>query len=204
MILYKYKSLQNLWHVLDITHNQRIYCAHWKELNDPLEGKYEIYLGNQSEELKSKIESTIELQRDALRIASFSTDPTNFLMWSHYADGHKGCVIEVEIDDDDPSLQEVYYHPFSSVIQSEEETEMTMFHLFNSKNEEWKYENEYRVITEQEFFKLDKQVIRVLLGPLVDKSQETLIRKTLPSSIDLIRTELNKSQGALEIICPKK
>ena len=204
MILYKYKSLQNLWHVLDITHNQRIYCAHWKELNDPLEGKYEIYLGNQSEELKSKIESTIELQRDALRIASFSTDPTNFLMWSHYADGHKGCVIEVEIDDDDPSLQEVYYHPFSSVIQSEEETEMTMFHLFNSKNEEWKYENEYRVITEQEFFKLDKQVIRVLLGPLVDKSQETLIRKTLPSSIDLNRTELNKSQGVLEIICPKK
>ena len=204
MILYKYRSLANLWHVLDIVLNRRVYCAHWKELNDPLEGKYEIYLGEKSERLKSKIQSKVELQRDALRIASFSTDPTNFLMWSHYADGHKGCVIEVEIDDDDPSLQEVYYSPFSSVILGEEETEMTMFHLFNSKNEEWGYEDEYRIITKETFFWLDKPVKRILLGPLIIELQESILRKSLPSSVELVKIELDKTQGRLEIVSPNK
>jgi hypothetical protein len=203
MILYKYKSLINLWHILDIAINQRVYCAHWKELNDPLEGKYEIFLGEKSEELKSTIESKVETQRDALRIASFSTDPTNFLLWSHYADGHKGCAIELEIDDDDHRLQKVYYSPFSIVIQSQAETEMNMFHLFNSKNEEWEYESEYRIITKETFYVLDQSISRILLGPLVDESKESLLRRALPS-IEIIKTKLDKIQGILEIVSPNK
>ena len=97
MILYKYKSLENLWHILDIVVNTRLYCSSWKELNDPLEGRYEIYLGKKSKKLQSIMEVKIEKARDNLKIASLSKDVTNFLMWSHYANGHKGVAIEVDI-----------------------------------------------------------------------------------------------------------
>jgi hypothetical protein len=33
------------------------------------------------------------------RILSFSKDPFNYLMWSHYSDSHKGIVIEVDFPD---------------------------------------------------------------------------------------------------------
>jgi len=49
MKIYKYKSLSNLWHVMDVLVHNRLYCAHWSELNDPLEGRYEIYLGTKNE-----------------------------------------------------------------------------------------------------------------------------------------------------------
>ena len=46
--------------------------------------------------------SRIEQARDGFRIASLSATPTNFLLWSHYADGHKGVAIEVDIPDGHP------------------------------------------------------------------------------------------------------
>ena len=40
MILYKYRSLENLEHVLDIILNQRLYCSTYPELNVPFEGLF--------------------------------------------------------------------------------------------------------------------------------------------------------------------
>ena len=41
MKLYKYRSLRrNLDFVLDILLNERLYCANYTALNDPLEGYY--------------------------------------------------------------------------------------------------------------------------------------------------------------------
>lgn len=202
MVLYKYKALDNLWHVLDIIINQRVYCANWWELNDPLEGKFEIYLGDKPKDLEPAIRANVEAQRDKLRVASFSSDSTNFLLWSHYANGHKGCAIEVSIDDEDTSLQEVGYHPFSSIITSLEETEMNMFHLFNSKNDEWEYESEYRLITTQEFYRLDAPVTKMLLGPMVSEDQIRILENIIPDTCDLVRTRLDETQGRLEIVEP--
>ncbi len=42
MILYKYRSLANFEHVLDIILNQRLYCSTYPELNDPFEGIYRV------------------------------------------------------------------------------------------------------------------------------------------------------------------
>lgn len=197
MKLYKYKSLQNLWHVLDIVVNRRLFCAHWSELNDPLEGRYEIYLGESSSRLAEKMVTRIEGAKDRYRVASLSADSTNFLLWSHYADGHKGVAIEVEIPDGHPDLIEVNYTPFSSVFTSSGDTKEDMRHLFNGKGEEWAYENEYRVVVESQFFLLPSPVTRILLGPRVSPDQEDILLATLPSSVEVIRTELDQNQGTL-------
>lgn len=202
MKLYKYKSLKDLWHTLDVVVNQRLYCAHWSELNDPLEGRYEIYLGESSERLQSIMTSRIEKARDAYRVASLSADPTNFLMWSHYADGHKGVVVEVNVPDDHADLIQVVYSPFSSVFTDKLQTKEDMRHLFNGKGEEWSYEQEYRIVTEGSFFALPQPVERLLLGPLVSNEHESILREVIPKRMEIVRMELDKFQGTLTVNSP--
>lgn len=204
MKLYKYKPLTNLWHTLDVIVNQRLYCAHWSELNDPLEGRYEIYLGENSAKLESIMTSRIELAKNNYRVSSLSADPTNFLMWSHYADGHKGIVIEVEVPEDHIDLIQVVYTPFSSVFTDKVQTKEDMRHLFNGKGEEWSYEQEYRLVTEERFFKLPVPVERFLLGPLVSNEQESILRRIVPEEIEIVRMELDRVQGTLKVNSPNK
>ncbi|WP_146131717.1 DUF2971 domain-containing protein [Chromobacterium amazonense] len=119
MKLYKYKSLQNLWHVLDMIVNQRVYCAHWSELNDPLEGRYEIYLGKKDVRREKLIAGGIEKAKSKLRLTSLSADPANFLLWSHYADGHNGVALEIDMPDSHKNLFKVNYTPFSYIFSDE-------------------------------------------------------------------------------------
>jgi Protein of unknown function (DUF2971) len=204
MKLYKYKSLSNLWHTLDILINNRLYCAHWSELNDPLEGRYEIYLGDKSDRIHSIMTSRIEKARDTYRVASLSADPTNFLMWSHYADGHKGIVIEVEVRESHPDLTKVLYSPFSSLFTDKLQTKEDMRHLFNSKGNEWAYEQEYRLVTENNYFALPEPVSRVLLGPMVSDEQAGILGAVAPSSVEIVRMELDRFQGTLTVVSPNK
>jgi hypothetical protein len=202
MKLYKYKSLTNLWHVLDVVLKQRLYCAHWSTLNDPLEGRYEIYLGDKSPRLQSTMANRIEQARDGFRIASLSATPTNFLLWSHYAEGHKGVAIEVDIPEDHPDLTEVVYSPFSSVFSEKEQTQEDMRHLFNGKGEEWAYEEEYRIIVDREYFDLPEKPSRLLLGPMVNKERAALLRKILDDRIEIVTMDLDQVQGTLFIVGP--
>ncbi|NMG67945.1 hypothetical protein GPA19_23670 [Azoarcus indigens] len=200
--LYKYKSLQNLWHVLDIAVNERLYCAHWAELNDPLEGRYEVYLGSPGTRIRKLMVGRIEKARNKYRIASLSADPANFLLWSHYADGCKGVAIEVEIPDQHVDLSEVIYSPFSSVFTKEIQTQEEMHHLFKGKGEEWAYEREYRLVVPRKYFQLPQPATRLLLGPLVSAEQRKLLAAVLPRHIEIFQTELDRTQGTLVVTSP--
>ncbi|HEY2344359.1 MAG TPA: DUF2971 domain-containing protein [Xanthomonadaceae bacterium] len=198
MKLYKYRSLENLWHCLDIVVNQRLHCAPWIELNDPLEGRYEVYFGNKVKDPQRLI-GKIEWKRQKFRIASLSSDPKNFLLWSHYADGHKGVVVEVDIPETHPDLFQVIYSPFASIFSEAIQLKDDMRHIFNGKTEEWEYEREYRVVTTREHFKLDTPVKKVLLGPLVPEDRRKILRAILPKSVQLVPMELDREQGTLHV-----
>lgn len=200
MKLYKYKSIENLWHVLDVVLNHRLYCAHWSELNDPLEGRYEIYLGQGEARMQELMVGRIEAAKNKYRVASLSADPANFLLWSHYADGHKGVAIEVEIPEDHKDLIAIMYTPFSSVFSHKLQTREDMRHLFNGKGEEWQYEQEFRIVVPRKYFKLPSKVSRILLGPRVRHEEEQLLRAVLPPAVQVVSMRLNKTQGTLSVI----
>ena len=195
MKLYRYISLERLWHVLDIVVNKRLYCAHWKQLNDPLEGRYEI----SNEHLRKRVGATmaerIENAKESYRIASLSADPTSYLMWSHYASGHKGAVIEVEISDSEKELFRIIYTPFQSVFTENIQAEEDMRHIFSGKTEEWKYEQEYRLITEKKYFDLEQPISRILLGPAISTDHSRILNKLFGSEIELIEMKLGESLG---------
>ena len=50
------------------------------------------------EQLKPQFEILLEKWRDSVKIACFSESQKNMLMWSHYADYHKGFVVEYDIE----------------------------------------------------------------------------------------------------------
>ncbi|ART55602.1 hypothetical protein CBP36_06450 [Acidovorax carolinensis] len=191
MKLYKYKSLQNLWHILDIVINRRLYCAHWAELNDPLEGRYEAHFSDKGALGK------IERAKNAFRVASLSASPDNFLLWSHYADGHKGVAIELDLPENHPDIVKVIYSPFSSVFSEEPQKGEDMRHIFNGKSEEWSYEQEYRIIFPRKYFRLPLKISRILVGPIVKAEQIRILRAALPLHVTLVQTELDRIQGVV-------
>jgi Protein of unknown function (DUF2971) len=197
--LYKYRSAQNLWQIVDIVINNRVYCAKWSDLNDPLEGRYEVFFNERFPESGCLVEK-IETKKNEFRIASLSADPSNFLLWSHYADGHKGVAIEVEIDSSHRDLFEVTYSPFSAVFSDKKQIgNGDLRYIFNSKSEEWAYEEEWRIITKNEFFVLPSPVKRVLLGPIFDPERRELLGKLLPPSVELIDMELDRVQCSMKM-----
>lgn len=94
---YKYRSLDDLERILDIIVNNRLYAAVYKDLNDPMEGKFnkdgldrndfsEIY----SHLKRTRICSLLKKQQEQFF-------PDDYLMWSHYANSHSGCCVELNI-----------------------------------------------------------------------------------------------------------
>jgi hypothetical protein len=92
----------------------------------------------------------IERLRNELRICSLSEINNSIMMFSHYADGHRGLCFEFRVDDSNffDALDSVKYppdfpkfHPFrddrhNQLVQAE----------FLTKSPDWSYEREWRII----------------------------------------------------------
>lgn len=85
--LYKYKSLKQFEYFMDILTQNRLYGSTFKELNDPMEGFF------QSKNFTSEEWEKIKKAKDTVRICSLSKCHDNVLMWTHYADEHRGAVL---------------------------------------------------------------------------------------------------------------
>src|ERR1051325_10389346 len=92
-VLYKYRSLQNWKFLLDIFLNKRLYAAMYKELNDPMEGRYSY----RDDILSREFKRTVANQKQEWKICSLSINFLNTLMWSYYADGHRGIAIGIKV-----------------------------------------------------------------------------------------------------------
>lgn len=75
-------------------------------------------------------------------------DPrTNLIMWSHYADSHKGFIIEFREDFiEGIDIQKVEYSDERDIITFEDIDNNNFDKLFFKKSLEWFYEQEYRAI----------------------------------------------------------
>lgn len=98
------------------------------------------------------------------RICSLCTDYTNRLMWSHYADGHKGFCIEYDFEKDTEIYESALLLPVVysrervkfpwSVVYAEDkdapairqEAAYAKLHTLLIKDDIWEYEHEWRLI----------------------------------------------------------
>lgn len=126
---------------------------HFKLPNIETNGLFNIIAN--SKELLYKFVNNINMgMNDNFGILSLTTEKDNLLMWSHYANSHKGFVVEFDSNNDFFNTQidaKFFYGKLHEVKYSEKRPsgKLADFEDITSvcliKNKEWKYENEYRM-----------------------------------------------------------
>ncbi len=130
---YKFRSLQNFKRFLDILANDRLYASVYNKLNDPMEGAYKAFPG-----LSPMEKDQIRQGKSNIRICSLTTAYKSSIMWSHYADEHRGCCIKVEVSGAEP----VNYCTELLTINDIDTAEKILMH----KSVMWQQEEEYRIL----------------------------------------------------------
>lgn len=179
MHFYKYRSLSNIRYFLDILIFKRLYLASYSELNDPMEGAFRIQNGVDVSWL-----SLLRSEKNNIHICSLSN---SILMWSHYADSHKGCCIELEVTSK-PGIKETpvqYVDKIEAVYGNNYKEEAYL--ILSRKLKCWDYEKEVRIMKEipnSNFSKYVKiKIMRIYLGCNM-VSKEVRFYKNLIHSID--------------------
>lgn len=152
-----------------------MYAAPYFDLNDPMEGHY-LY---SSGELDSDVRDLINGQKMKVRICSLSMTSDNELMWSHYAEGHRGVVIGVEIDEQKQRLVPIQYDgPMQVGLVNLNNN--TAEEILAHKLQVWGYEQEVRVFTRSKYY-VPITVKQVLLGRRMSTQNISFIKKLVAS-----------------------
>lgn len=166
MKAYKFRGAEQLPFALDILFNKRLYCAAWKNLNDPMEGMFVYSYRSSDEGDYSKTVAEIVEHKKQLKICSLSKTYDCHLLWSHYASGFSGLAIEVELPEPNRIIREVEYRgvfghvSFDGPVAPEDAAEQVL----SSKYQAWSYEQEVRVLQRGDWYQLDKPVKRIIAG----------------------------------------
>jgi len=172
-VLYKYRSLardtNDFKRFVEIILKKRLYAAKYEELNDPMEGVY--YCRQRRNEMNKLIRTKLNTGK---RICSLSKTRNNLLMWSHYADGHKGVILGVVIDQHKYDIRKIKYDgkKFASnknyVSNKAEE-------ILSHKADCWEYEKEWRVFAFNDY--IDVEIKEIILGSQMKPDDKTLVKE---------------------------
>ncbi len=208
MKLYKFRSLTRLDYVLDIVLNERLHCAHFSSLNDPMEGIYldehHVWVGDYvavSPMQYARAASELPDSIDCCRICSLSESYEDLRLWSHYADGHRGVAIEIDFTGHEASAKPVDYltelkkYAAHTVLgRPEAET------VFRQKTIHWAYEAERRILQSatQIYYPINGRITAIILGTRTARELKSLIDKAVPRHVAMIETKINEKTLKVE------
>ncbi|MDR0853778.1 MAG: DUF2971 domain-containing protein [Clostridiales Family XIII bacterium] len=229
MIYYKYRSLENFGRIVDIFLNNRLYAAGFNEQNDFREGIFTFLGFDRTKVLDELRVNDTEMSSDLLsletrekllewkcefRILSLSKTDKSQVMWSHYADNHKGIVIGVEIDTDNYRVEEIIYKEIPHLSNCITINEETALRILKHKSEEWLHEKEVRVFTKAPTKTVNVKISEVIIGCQMDLETKELLKSIIQYTDDdrdkkvIIKEdycELHKFYkcGTTESTCPR-
>ena len=190
MLLYKYRGIQSFRFLTDIVLKERLYAAPYFDLNDPMEGKY-LYSqsgGSIDEDMRRLLKG----EKEKIRICSLSRDPNNELMWAHYAEGHKGVVIGVEVNRKKYEVRPIEYDGLHRVGANNFHNGSAM-DVLSHKLDVWHYEEEERVFVRNKQH-VTVKVLQIICGSRMSTQDKgfisDLVGKINPS-IQIINTRSN-------------
>ena len=144
---YKFMSLEKLERFLDYLAHNHLYGAKPKELNDPFEGRFNL------QGLPKNTKDNIYKKLSRTRICSMFKGkknpdfPDDFLMWSHYANSHKGCCLEFTLTDQYNkgwTTKDIKYG--AQMPAPKNASDNSIYDILSHKTKDWKKENEVRAI----------------------------------------------------------
>lgn len=134
------------------------------------------------------------------KISCFSESPNSILMWSHYANQHQGFCIGYDTSEIEEEIMKkiypVFYHEtFFQLIENGDLNDK----IFNSliKFKDWKYENEWRLISDEKVLCLKPS--KIFLGVRFNDEYIDLFKDiAYEKSCKLYKMKMNYSEYALE------
>lgn len=183
---YKFRDFKNYKYLLDIFLNQRLYASSFRNLNDNFEGQFfsDAFADIKRYRLNPRKE-------DHLSICSFSENYSSHLMWSHYADGHRGIVIGFEIDESKFKIEKVNYNGLSSFQDLPHKFD-DLKKVFLNKIKDWSYEEENRIIIERQDF-ISIEIKEIIFGAETSNYDKLLITKLVEAINPKIKIDTHYS-----------
>jgi len=135
--LYKYIPI-NPHQVLSLI-IQELYFTAYHELNDPLEC---FFIHHEHE--NNLFGASLRQQHIVARVCALTYQPESKLMYSHYADSHRGLCVEYGLNFED--LSDENRMSYGNVSYSEKDQIYNLNDLYLLKNSDWRYEEEYRLV----------------------------------------------------------
>lgn len=151
-----------------------------------------------------------------LGVCSLSKIATNILMWSHYADHHKGFVVELRISTEAPYDLLVPIMPFPVEYQEDRPfidwaKKGDVVKYFLTKSSDWKYEEEERILTTSEgpgihAYSRSHFLCSVIAGAKISKADlahlESIVKsagKEIGKDIPLYKAELAQDKYRIHV-----
>ncbi|MGO2117323.1 MAG: tetratricopeptide repeat protein [Fusobacterium sp.] len=190
---YMYKSINN--NLLVSLNERKLRKGNPYLFNDPFDPYYKEPSNKKSFEL-------IKDDLKKIRISCFSENKDSLLMWAHYGEQHKGVCIEYinlreRIEKDKfTCFEKVIYEKIKTHKETEEkngllidkikidEELLTINEMCLRKHEDWKYEDEWRIINLEkentnELYFDNMEISKIFFGMKCDVSNIRLITKLL-------------------------
>jgi hypothetical protein len=219
--LYKYKPLKKFAHVADIIVNKRFYMTPYREFNDAMEGKYKIGPRYMEPLIEYKHKCTKEEVQEDLerqRVCCLCRRKDNPILWAHCADGFKGVCIEFNVVIQSGSAEHEFSCPEGVTfypVQCDGIAKMpkapyyhasTSRRILLQKMPEWSVEDEYRIISEEEYipFGDEIKITRILLGPRIEPKMKPVWKTVFERLIDSDEVKVLETMiggtGKIEVI----
>ena len=228
--LYKYRSIDN---ACDFLCNHSIYFSNYKEFNDPFESAckkkfdftYEQYVetfqrwGKDYYDAALKADEIRRGQVDSKALLKQATDiilntfsyycmtesPDNILMWSHYADSHKGVCFKFDLLQDLDMFLITVPVDYNSEYLEFDTLEGNPAPIIQRKSSEWRYEKEHRTIkvNEHGLAEIKKEaLVEIIFGCRTSKSDKARIRNLSIKNgfnVSFLEAETNPEAYKLDI-----
>lgn len=184
--------------------SQKVFFNDWEKLNDPMEGFY-IYTPEQH---KINIEQILRDEKLKYKIFCCSKEYNEILMWSHYADNHRGVCLEIEVNEELCKQNNIFhrnvvYKKDLVKISPNRNTKDQAKHILKHKISKWRYEKEVRFLIKNDTpnsYKIG-DIKAILLGSKCRKDDKNLIIKWIKNTqIELKNVEFSHTTNKIEII----
>lgn len=233
--LFEYKPMNQF--TLDIIANQRIFYPKPKSFNDPFDtqcsfrNRSVIIQSTDSEKISnafpsqnpsnmsvhtrtdmSKAIASFKGQIEKMGVLSLSESCKDILMWSHYADDHRGICIELirepinELGDKNVTRKVTYTKSYPSLnskaLLSEVGSSSSVKRVLYTKSEQWEYENEWRTFKSVggEVYPLPGSIRSIIFGVRASMMDIEIVTKLVgEGSIDLYKAQLKESAFGIKL-----
>lgn len=212
--LFRYKSFIGNYDFDDLNNNEMSFSP-VSFFNDPFDCDYlfQVTSKNINDNDKLKLEQTVnktkEDEKKRYRIACLSEDNDSILMWSHYANNHKGVCIEYDFQE----LIEKFKCDLFPIIYVKRRKKYTPYDLINSsltfqksvflKADVWSYEKEWRILKcfQNDIMQFGKDTFKpkaIYLGYKIDEeSKERLINICKDNNLECWQMQLDECEYKL-------